>query len=451
MSQGKPNPPSRADMSAATRELHDAVDDAARRTGKPFLHPDGQSIQLDLLGSTPMVAWQEEKARLSFLAEDCWSHLSTTYARYGTESTRALTAEVEKLEHAAAAIAVDSGMAAAANLFDVLFEPGMHAIIVQASYNKTKTYLKRLAERVGGSIDLLPEGSLAHIADAVNENTRFVFVETYSNPLTRAVDVEALVALVNRARETSARIVSIVDNTIATPWAPKTPLLDLGVDFVIASGTKAMDGRDRNMWGYVASNRTREMNEIMDLVAMRGGILDWRRSHSIVTNLGEARQRFETRCKSASAIAAFLSAHDGVGDVHHPSLPSHPDTDIIAAHYQLPGSLLSFRLDGADEDTTRHFCDVAVMTEIPRYALSFDGLVTKINHHRSVSEYFATDDEAKTLGVDRLIRMGVGLESSEDVIHCLEWALANYASISAQEVTQWQDRRRRELRIAPQR
>ena len=305
-------------MSADTRELHDAVDDAIRRDGKPFLHPHGQSIQLDLLGSGPMIAWQEEKARLSFLAEDCWSHLPTTYARYGSESTRALVSEIEKLEHASAAIAVDSGMGAAALLFDVLFESGMHAVVVQASYNKTKAYLKRVAERLGGSIDLVPEGSLTQIESAITEATRFVFVETYSNPLTRAVDVEKLVAIVSRARERSPRIVSIVDNTIATPWAPITPLLELGVDFVVASGTKAMDGRDRNLWGYIASNRIREMNEVMDLVAMRGGILDWRRSQSIVTVLDEARARFERRCHNASAVASFLSGHGQVSEVHHP-------------------------------------------------------------------------------------------------------------------------------------
>ena len=96
---GRTNPPSRAEMSADTRKLHDAVDDAIRRDSKPFLHPDGQSIQLDLLGSTPMIAWQEEKARLSFLAADCWSHLPTTYARYGSESTRVLLSAIRRQHH----------------------------------------------------------------------------------------------------------------------------------------------------------------------------------------------------------------------------------------------------------------------------------------------------------------------------------------------------------------
>lgn len=394
-----------------------------------------------------MIAWQEEKARLSFLGEDCWAHLPTTYGRYGSESTRALIAEIEELEHASAAIATESGMGAAALLFDVLFEPGMHAVLVQASYNKTKVYMKRLADRLDGSLDLVPEGSLERLEDAIRETTRFVFVETYSNPLTRAVDAPALVDLVSRARQRSPRLVSVVDNTVATPWGLETPLLDTGVDFVVSSGTKAMDGRDQNMWGYVASNRVREMNEIMDLLAMRGGTLDWRRAQAVASGLDEARSRFERRCETAGEIARFLSRHQRVSRVHHPSLSDHPDADVIAERYRYPGSLLSFRIEGATEDSTRHFCDVLAMTGVPRYALSFDGLVTKINHHRSVSEYFATEEEARVLGIDRLVRLGVGLEAPEDLIACLDWALASFEEITADEADAWQSRRRRDLNL----
>lgn len=434
-------------MSAETRELHDAVDTAVRRQGKPFLHPEGPSIQLDLFGSGPMVAWQEEKARLSFLGEDCWSHLPSTYGRYGSEATRELTTAVEELEHASAVLATESGMSAAAILFDVLFEPGMHAVMARASYNKTKVYMKRLADRLGGSVDLVPEGSFEDLEKAIRDNTRFVFVETYSNPLTRAVDISELIAVMSRARERNPRLVSIVDNTIATAWGVDNPLLDSGVDFVVTSGTKAMDGRDQNMWGYIASNHVREMNEMMDLLAMRGGTLDWRRAHAVGSGLDEARSRFERRSKTATGVASFLARHKRVSEVHHPSLPDHPDADIIAEQYTFPGSLMSFRIDGADDDATRHFCDVLVMTGIPRYALSFDGLVTKVNHHRSVSEYFATEDEARALGVDRLVRLGIGLEAPEDLIACLDWALANFDEVTTEEVREWQSHRRRELNL----
>ena len=91
------------------------------------------------------------------------------------------------------------------------------------------------------------------------------------------------------------------------------------------------------------------------------------------------------------------------------------------------------------------------MTGVPRYALSFDGLVTKINHHRSVSEYFATEDEARALGIDKLVRMGVGIESPDDLTTCLDWALKTYPEVSQQDVQGWQQDRRRQLNLTPPR
>ena len=87
------------------------------------------------------------------------------------------------------------------------------------------------------------------------------------------------------------------------------------------------------------------------------------------------------------------------------------------------------------------------MTRVPRYALSFDGLVTKVNHHRSVSEYWATEDEARALGIDRLVRLGVGLEAADDLLACLDWALGSYPDVSEEDVRRWQQERRRELNL----
>ena len=120
--------------------------------------------------------------------------------------------------------------------------------------------------------------------------------------------------------------------------------------------------------------------------------------------------------------------------VFHPSLADHPDAAAIRDHYLQPGSLMSFRLRDADEAATRHFCDVLAMAGIVRYALSFDGLTTKLNHHRSVSEYFTAGEEVKRIGVDRLVRLGVGVEDSQDLIACLNWALWRSPEVSPEAV-----------------
>ncbi|MGH9334513.1 MAG: PLP-dependent transferase, partial [Vicinamibacteria bacterium] len=133
--------------------------------------------------------------------------------------------------------------------------------------------------------------------------------------------------------------------------------------------------------------------------------------------------------------------------VYHPSLPDHPDAAVIARHYRLCGSLLSFRLRGADDQATRHFCDVLATTVVPRYALSFDGLVTKVNHHRSVSEYFTPEADVRRLGVERLVRIGVGLEAPLDIVACLNWALWNHERIPRENVAAWRAKRQEELAL----
>ena len=443
-------PPPRAAMGLATRSLHDAIDATMCRLGLPYLHPDGETLQLDLFGSEPMVRWQERKAAAVLLSGEAWSDLPQTYGRYGTESGRLLLAEVCRLEQAAGALLTDGGMQACALACDVLFAPGSHAVVTRSVYNKTKSYLQRLAGRQGGAVTLVDDGDLGAVQRALRPDTSLLFTETYTNPHTRAVDPPALAAVAARARGAGAdRLRVVVDNTIATPWGLREPLLSVpGIDVVVASGTKALAGQDRDMWGYLASNHIDLVNEAMDLQAMRGGILDWRRARVILAGLSGARTRFERRCGTAAAVARFLASHPRVAEVLHPSLPDHPDAAAIARHYRLPGSMVSFRVRDADEDATRHFCDVLAMTGVPRYALSFDGLATKLNHHRSVSEYFTAAAEVRRIGVDRLVRLGVGVEDGRDLTACLNWALWRAPRVPAAAVTAWQERRRRALGIS---
>jgi cystathionine beta-lyase/cystathionine gamma-synthase len=240
----------------------------------------------------------------------------------------------------------------------------------------------------------------------------------------------------------------IVDNTIASPWGMRRPLLSHeGIDVVTASGTKALGGQDRDLWGYIASNRIDLLNEIMDIEATRGGTLDWRRAQAIVEGLAGAAQSYERRCETAGRVAAFLDAHPRVSEAFHPSLPGHVDAAIIRQHYRRSGSLLSFRVKGLDEDGTRHFADVLATCTVPRYALSFDGLTTKLNHHRTVSEYFTPIEELVRCGFDRLVRLGIGLEHPDDLIACLNWALWHHQDVGPEAVLAWQKGRECELGI----
>jgi cystathionine beta-lyase/cystathionine gamma-synthase len=436
-------------MAEPTRRLHDALDAHARRSGLPYLHPDEPTVQLDLLGSARTIAWQEGKAAFLFASEGAWSDLPHLYARYGTTATAALITRLKALEAAGAVLVCDSGMQATALVFDVLMTPGAHAVLMRQVYNKTRTYLRWLADRVGGTVTIVDDGDHAALAAAIRPETRFVFAETFTNPLVRAQDLEALRGVVAAARATAPELRLVVDSTIATPWAFATPLLAQGVDVVLASGTKALSGTDRDLWGYVATRDTALANAVMDLMAMRGGILDWRRAEAIVAGLDDAGPAHARRSATASRVAAFLAAHPRVSEVFHPSLPAHPDAAAIASQYVRHGSLLSFRVDGADEAVTRHVADVLATTTIVRYALSFDGLATKVNHHQTVSEYFTPAPELRRSGFDRLIRLAVGSEDADDLIAALNWALHHFDRVSSDDVARWQAARADGLGLAP--
>jgi len=434
-------------MSAATRNLHDAIDAHAKRTGIPYLHPDEPTVQLDLLGSKQVIEWQEGKAAFLFASEGCWSELPALYARYGTNATAQLIAKLKALEHATAALVCDSGMQATALAFDALMEPGGHAVLMRQVYNKTRSYLEWMAARVGGSVTIVDDGDMAGLASAITPETRFVFAETFTNPLVRAQDFDALRNVITRGRSIAPGLRLVLDTTIASPWAFKTPPLANGVDIVVASGTKSLGGNDRDMWGYIATNDTQFANSVMDLIAMRGGILDWRRAAAVASAFDGASESHARRSATASKVAAFLSAHPNVSEVFHPSLPNHPDRAAIDTHYARHGSMLSFRIAGTDEDRTRHFADVLATTVIVRYALSFDGLATKVNHHRTVSEYFTAPDQLKRNGFDRLIRLAVGLEDADDLIAALNWTLHHGNAVTAADIERWQRGRAASLGI----
>ncbi|HET9987299.1 MAG TPA: aminotransferase class I/II-fold pyridoxal phosphate-dependent enzyme, partial [Kofleriaceae bacterium] len=377
-----------------------------------------RTIQRDLVGSAEVVAWQEAKVGFMLRGDGAWSELPHLYARYGTPGTAELIAKLRELEGARCGIVVDSGMQAVALVADQLVQRGVHAIVMRQVYNKTRAWFETSAKRVGAEITLVDDGDYDAVAAALRPTTAFVFAETFTNPLGRAQDIPRLVALAH-----GAGALLVIDSTIATPWGLRTPLLAQGVDVVVGSLTKALGGQDAALGGYIATDRAELANQIMDTIAMRGGILDDDRARRVVANLAVAERHHAQRCATAATVAAFLAGHPRVEAVFHPSRPDHPDAAVIARDYLRTGSLLSFRVAGASEADHRALADRLVSTGVPRFALSFDGLVTKVNHHRTVSEYFTPKETVERLGIDRLIRLGIGLEHPDDLIACLNWTL----------------------------
>ncbi len=439
-------PPPYAAMSEETRALHDAIDRHIRASGRAYLHPESPTVQLDMLGSAEVALWQEGKAAFLFMGEGAWSELPPLYARYGTAETRDLLLRMRELEQARAVVLADCGMQATALVIDALMQAGSHAVLMRQVYNKTRSYLEHVSKKVGGAVTVVDDGDDAALDAAIRPEMVLVLCETFTNPLMRAQDPEKLGALVRAAKARAKNLRLVIDSTIASPWGMKRPLLEFpGVSAVVASGTKALAGQDRDLWGYLATNDVDLGNSVMDLVAMRGGILDWRRAAAISAGLDAAKSAHARRSHSAAVVAAFLASHPRVERVFHPSLADHPDAAIVKAHYARTGSIVSLRVRDADENATRHLADVLAMTVVLRYATSFDGLATKVNHHKTVSEYFTPPDRLARDGFDRLIRLGIGVEDPHDLCAALNWMLHHGSAVTAEAIASWQNNRRREL------
>jgi cystathionine beta-lyase/cystathionine gamma-synthase len=406
--------PSLATASEATRQLHLPINANA-----PYLHPERRTLQRDLGSSAEVHAWQRAKAAC-LDGGGAWSDLPHLYARYGQPGAAALIAALRELEHARCALVTDSGMQAIALVIDALVSRGTHVIAMRQVYNKTRAFLELTAARVGAALTLIDDGDHAAVEAALRPETRLVIAETYTNPLMRAQDVPRLAELVRRVP--GARLV--IDSTIATPWGVRTPLLEAGVAVIASSLTKALGGEDVVLGGYIATDDVALANQIQDLLAMRGGILDDDSAVRVAAGLARAGAMHARRCATAARVAGFLAAQPGVEQVFHPSRPDHPDAAVIARDYTRCGSLLSFRVRGIDEAGHGEIADRIASCGIIRYALSFDGLVSKVNHHRTVSEYRTPVETIERLGIDRLIRLGIGLEDADDLIACLAWGLA---------------------------
>ena len=444
MSMDYPPPPSLDEASAHTQRLHKSINAYGQQCGYPYLNPESPTVQIDLFHGDRVADWQNAKASAAMLGTTSSSTLDPIYARYATHETNQLIKSICRIENCAAALVTDSGMQACALIMDALIRPGSHIIMSEQVYAKTKSFLEWTAARMDIEFSYVNHLTADVLNRDVMPNTTLVLGETFSNPLMRALDLKGLSDTVVALRKNQAPgLRLVIDHTISTPYGSKSPMLDYpGIDAVLTAGTKAMGGHDQDIWGYVASNRIGLINTLADLQSMRGGVLSWRSAKSINRHLGGTEALFKQRCASASEVVEFLEKHPEVEEVFHPSSPRYVDSQIAQSQYKLHGSLLSFRLKNAgDEHQVSHFCNVLAATTLFRYALSFDGLVSKVNHHTTVSEFFTPPGKLRSLNIDRLVRLAIGTEDSQDLKRALNWALENWQKISISDAAEFADQR----------
>lgn len=334
------------------------------------------------------------------------------YGRYGNPTRQAVEAKLCALEGAEAACLFSSGMAAVTTTLLALLRSGAHVVLTDDCYRKTRQFAESVLKKMGIAGELVPPRVEA-IEAALRPDTRLIFTESPTNPYLSVVDLEKLSALAQ-----ARRIKTVVDSTFASPYNQRP--LALGVDLVVHSATKYLGGHNDLLAGCILGGRDL-VEAIRDLQGMLGAIPDPTSSYLLARGLKTFALRLERQNASGQKIAEFLDGHPRVGRVYYPGLASHPDHEVARRQMRGFGGVVSFELRGSLEDCTR-FVDAL---RIPQIAPSLGGVESLVEQPSLMSFYELTPQERERIGIkDNLVRLAIGIEDAEDLIHDLEQALA---------------------------
>lgn len=341
------------------------------------------------------------------------------YARWTNPTTRALEARLAALEGAEDALTTATGVAAIAATFLGLLKAGDHLIVSEVCYAGAFELATRILPDLGIEVSPVNLSDLDATRAALRPNTRLIHAESPCNPILRLTDLAALSAL---AHEAGALL--SVDSTLATPVITRP--LDLGVDLVIHSLTKFMNGHGDALGGAVIGRK-----ELISALRARSGVylgatLSAQNAWLILRGLDTLYPRIRTASANAARLAGWLEAHPAVTRVIYPGLPSHPQHALAQAQMALPGGMIVFQT--ADPQAMSH--QLADRLQIIHYAFS-------LGHQRSICVLIPTEEiQTSTFRMqgpalaryrdwagDGLFRLSVGLEDPEDLIEDLARAL----------------------------
>ena len=355
-----------------------------------------------------------EQSRAIFAEEE----QGNVYSRYSNPNTTEFINKVCAMEGAEAGLAFSSGMAAVFASFAALLKSGDHIVSCRAVFGSTHQLFTKLFPRWGITTTYVDAAHPETWEQAIQPNTRMIFLETPSNPGLELVDLEWL----GKFKAKYPDIILNVDNCFATPYLQKP--IQCGFDLVSHSATKYMDGQGRVLGGVVVGKQ-KLIDELMFFIRHTGPSLApfnaWLLSKSLET-LG---LRMDRHCSNALAVAEALEANPEVETVRYPFLPSHPQYELAKKQMKAGGGIVTFVLKGG-YDRAKRFLD----------ALKMLCITSNLGDSRSIATHPASTTHSKLTEAERLqlgiqpgsVRISVGLEDVADIIGDLEQALMNSKS-----------------------
>jgi O-succinylhomoserine sulfhydrylase len=334
-----------------------------------------------------------------------------TYTRTSNPTVTSFEQRLAAMEGTESAIGTSSGMSAILLMCLGLLKAGDHVVCSQSMFGSTIKLIGGELSRFGVESSFVPQTDSSAWKAALRPNTRLLFAETPTNPLTDLCDIAELAAIAH-----GAGVLLAVDNCFASPALQRPAIL--GADLVIHSGTKFLDGQGRVMAGAVCGPRSIIDDKLAPLIRSAGVNLSPFNAWVVLKGLETLRIRMEAQSANALALAQWLEAQPQVARVYYPGLASHPQHALAMRQQSgVGGAVLSFdvRANGPQEGRARAF-HVIDSTRVCSITANLGDTKTTITHPASTSHGRLTEAQRQAAGIGQgLIRVAVGLEHIDDL------------------------------------
>jgi O-succinylhomoserine sulfhydrylase len=336
------------------------------------------------------------------------------YSRYSNPTVAMFETRMCALEGAGAARGTASGMAAVnASLFSFL-KAGDHVVSARALFGSCRYIVEDLLPRFGVETTLVDGRDLSAWEAAMRPNTRAVFFETPTNPVLELVDIEAVAKIAHRAGA-----LVVVDNVFATPLLQRP--IPLGVDIVVYSATKHIDGQGRCLGGVVLGTKDFIDDKLHTYLKQTGPSLSPFNAWVLLKGLETLPLRVERHGASAAAIADFLAERKEVARVFYPGRDDHPQRELAKRQMAGGGPMVAFEVKGGKREA------FGVMNALQLFKISnnLGDAKSLVTHPATTTHQRLTPEVRAELGIfDRSIRLSIGLEDVADLKADLDQALA---------------------------
>src|SRR5215813_13151068 len=339
-------------------------------------------------------------------------HKGYEYARTQNPTRTALEKNIAALENAKFGYAFASGMAAIDGVLK-LVKAGEHVILGDNTYGGTYRLFNKILSNYNVEFDLADTSDVANLERYFKPNTKMVFVETPTNPVMTVTDLKAVSEL---AHSRGAKVVC--DNTFMSPYLQQP--MNFGVDIVVHSTTKYLNGHSDSVGGFVALNDEKDAEWIGFVQNSIGAILSPFDCFLVLRGTKTLAVRMEAHDRNGRQVASFLTEHPKVEKVYYPGLASHPQHELAGRQQNGYGGMVSFETGSLDNAKR-----VLENVKLCILGESLGGVESLISHPATMTHASVPIETRNKLGItDGLVRVSVGIEDVEDIIADLDQALS---------------------------